>query len=1181
MEYVRPAVVFMFVSRLELFGFKSFAQRTTLLFPEGLTAIVGPNGCGKSNLVDAFRWVVGEQRLSVLRCESLEQLIFSGSRSCKPLGMAEVTLTVENVAGVLPVEFTHVVVTRRIYRNGESQFQLNGTPCRLRDIQELFLDTGFAAHSYSVIELRMVEELLSGRPEERRRLIEEAAGIGKYKARQREAQRKLEQVQRDIEQMEALLVELRRQATALREQAEQARQWHYWHEERQRAEILIAALQWRRLMGQLQEAESSAEDYRQGLDSIRQRIEQVRGQLQTEEQRHAELRESVRQLNEQQQELHEQLQSLRVQDAALQERLRITIDSRERLLQERQRLRQELEHLEREQESALQRMQEVQSRCEELQQHYHSAYQNMEVVRQALQQWHSSSHPQRQRVEEQRRSLFQLRVEHERLQARREFLMRQIQQAQSELQQLQCRRAELEDVLHREEEALRHLDAESIQLRAQLQRLERHEQELSERLQRLHQQREHRFQEVLALRARHDWLISIVGEHSLLRAFQAALSETECTVVAEHVVVPEALRKAFVAAVAPLLDIPLLPQRDSWSSDLETLRAALPSGAVLNLRPDEPEPLPPVRGHQGVIGWLWELVALRPELAAALQRAIGRVLVVESLSIGEQLFGSDTVDAIVTVEGVFVHRCGLVRWSDGVAYVPWLGRRQVLEELSCRLEALQEDLRRLEAEEEDIRHRLQQDSPVPLRTALAETELQMQRLQLRIEQLQQQLEGFFATEQQLQQYLQQCTTECTQRADAFQRLTQQLREAQELLIAAEEELATSYSEEGRLRTELEAALQQWRHTEQQLLSAQRQRDYLQQTSRELTQRVEQLRRREHQTGQEEAELEALYQRLSHDIEQATRNLREMGLRLEQLRQRHRVSSQQEQQTYQRCTELRSQLAALQSEEESYARRVHDVELRQEQLRAQVQSLTERFRRDFGVDPAAVELPNPVPSVAALQQRVRTAMAQLEGLGPVNFRALQEYEEVNERLQFLEAQYADLQQAARSLCQILEETYRIALQRFEQTFEQVRQNFQRLFRLLFDGADEADLYLDEGEPLEAPIMIIAKPHGKRPQLLEQLSSGEKTLVAIALLFAIYLVKPSPFCVLDEVDAPLDDSNIDRFLRLLRSFADGTQFLLITHNKRTMAAMDTLYGVTMQPEGVSKVFSIRLRPTEVAS
>ena len=756
-------------------------------------------------------------------------------------------------------------------------------------------------------------------------------------------------------------------------------------------------------------------------------------------------------------------------------------------------------------------------------------------------------------------------------------MLRQLQHSRQEYERLRHRYEELQTTLAQHEEELRTWQHQCDLQHQHLQHCEARATELNEQLQQLHQHGEEIQRELLALSARSEWLKSLVSEHAVLASLQAALPDLELSVLVEHARVPEWLQRAFAALIAGLEDVVVVHGSADYADSIRArLIESAPAGAVLFPSAPEPAELPSVE-RDGVRGWLWQMVDLPPALAAALRLLLGRVLVVDSLAIGEGLLQEGIADAVVTLHGVVLHRSGLLRWRT-TQTTPWIGRRHALEELERRLSVLYSERERNDAALAQLRQQLQELNLEQVRRAYNEAEHRVQHLCMQWEQLQQHAERIARTLEELRDQIRRMEAEDRQLQQREHQLADELQRAQETLRAVEAQLRESGAEEERLRMALESVAEEWRQAERQSLAAQHACRERERMLKELEQRIEQLHHRRAQLQRDSAELDAHMARLQEELQTAQERRREHESRLEELSQRREHVRQRVKQCREIAAELAEELRSLQQQREAELQHLHATELRSEQLRTQRHELAERFRELFGEDPSEVSLPEPAPSAGRLQQQLRQAIQQLDALGPVNFRAVQEYEQLAERLQLMESHYADLQQAALSLQQIVEETHRIAVERFTETFEQVRRNFQRLFQLLFQEGDEADLRLGPGDPLEASIDIIAKPRGKRPQVLEQLSGGEKTLVAIAFLFAIYLIKPSPFCVLDEIDAPLDDSNIERFLRLLRSFADSTQFLLITHNKRTMEAVDTLYGVTMQPEGVSKVVAVRLRSPE---
>ncbi len=1160
------------VSQIELLGFKSFALPTRLVFPEGLTAIVGPNGCGKSNIVDAIRWVLGEQRPSVLRCETMEQLIFNGSRALKPLGMAEVSLRLENARGLFPIDLPQVVLTRRLYRNGESEYLLNGVPCRLRDLQELLLDSGLAPHGYSVIELKMVEELLSGRVEERRRLLEEAAGVGKYKLRQREAQRRLSEVRLELQRLEDLLAELRQRVHQLGQQAEQARQYRRWESELHRLQQQYLALLWYTARKQLDSLATSAEQLRSERIALEQQLAQLRGGIPHQQERYAQLRQQVDALHQRVGEHRQRIQELRERLVALEERIQLAQRSRERVDQERRQIQREREELEQQHALLLRRLQEHEAALQQLQERSADVQRRTESLRQKRQRWQQQHEPLRQELHRWQQRHDELRIQWERLQAQQEQLHNRRAQLDEELAALEQHLHQQRELLATAEEDLHTATQVLEQLHQRLQQQNAHStviaEELAEQRRRLAQCQ----QELLAVQTQREGLEALEQQHELVQYLRQHYPELEPQTVAELVRLPEELRDAFAAAAAPLLEAVLISRLPLQEFPAH-LRAAIRAGELLLPRGEESSP-EPIRA-EGIRGWLVELVHMPPAVASALTALLGRVLVVDNLAVGQTLLEQCRADAVVTLTGEFLHRCGLLRWRDGAN--PWVGRLQRLQELQAReaeLQALQQQLNARIQQLQQEHHRaiavLEQ-----LQRERHQAEQHQQQARARVEALQLQLRMLETTFQQRQLQREALQEEHATLEERLYHLRAEYRRCEETLEQLHRQRSELEQQLERLQPAFEAALEQSRQHELEQTRAQYELENLRAQLQQLRNRLQQLAQRWEALERDLLQAEELLQRQSRQQQELQQQLQQREHEYAELHRQYSQSLAELEQCAAELQRSQHQHEALLEQLHTLSQQLHQLELQQQHARLQADHAAGQLSEQFGLLPEQVELPAPSPSAEQLQQRIHTYSRRLASLGTVNFRALEEFEEHSQRLQFLQSQWQDLREAERSLVQAIEQAQQAAVERFRQTFEQVRRNFQRLFRLLFEDGDEADIRLVGENVLEAGIEIIAKPRGKRPQSIEQLSGGEKTLVAIAFLFALYLVKPSPFCILDEIDAPLDDANIERFVRMLRGFEESTQFVLITHNRRTMEAVDALYGVTMQPEGVSKVVAVRLR------
>lgn len=1180
----------MYLSRLELYGFKSFAQRTVVEFSSGVTSVVGPNGCGKTNILDAVRWVLGEQRSATLRSERMESVIFNGSAQRRPLGMAEVSLTIENSRGILPMEYGEIVLTRRLYRSGESEYLMNRQPCRLKDINDLFMDTGMGAGSYSVIELKMVEDLLSDKPEERRQLFEEAAGITKYKHRRRAALRKLDETRQHILRLEDVVAEAERQVAALKRQVGRTERHRELTLELRETELGLARedlARWnnrlaplRRLVeqGGLQAARLEAELARQGSllsglgnDLLRAEEAAAEGDL------------SLRARWE---------DCRKLEDEALVTRERLKALERDQA------------RLEREQAELAPRLAENRARCGGLEATEHEAAAAQLELDAGLEQAASRALQAEQRLDVLRAQLEQARARVLDLLGRQARLGGEQAGVTAALDGHRRRRADLEEELQllQADRGERGLEREALDLllgqgrervrlagetrgaaresveaaREALQEARRAQQELQSELRALEGRRQlleqllSRFEGVpggarVVLEKRLPGVLDVLGnlvhaDAGLLPALESALGEAAGWVLAED--------SAAVDAAAGLLRevgkggctfavLDRVPRQNG--------AAAAPAGCrplAAILRCDER--VRPLLDHLLRDCWLVEDDGLQPW---------------EDPARAGQLF--------VTPDGES-RRPPLLRRHGRGAGGGHLGLRFQAEGLKSEGENLAQqagERDRLTAERQAGLHAAEEELAAAelahqaAGEALREQERRRERLSLEEERAGRDEEGFRRS-----------LAELAQRVGEVERRERALRQQHDELQAERDEaedansrLAAQSEEQARAtRGLLEARGTAQMAASEGRLKLDALRRELEQVRRFLLEGGERLEHASAERAEGEArrvglvarreELERLQIAAALAREEEERRQDERKALLAELRGRQR--------------ELRGAEDELRGERDGLRERAHQAELESRGLEARLAALLERIQSDYEVQ---LELPEPVgeedeqnedPVLAAgraesrEERRQRSAELKdaLRRLGPVNLLAIEEYETESSRAGFLRAQLSDLLEAEAMLQETIGRINRVARELFEETFRQIRSNFEYLFRKLFSDG-RADLQLGGEDPLEADIQISATPSGKRIQNLMLMSGGEKTLTAIALLFGIYMVKPSPFCILDEVDAPLDDSNIARFNTLIQEFSGMTQFIIITHNKKTMGYADQLYGVTMAEEGVSSIVSVQ--------
>lgn len=1169
----------MHLKGLELFGFKSFPKKTKLSFTPGVMAIVGPNGCGKSNIMDAVRWSLGEQRTSVLRSDKMENVIFAGSGAHKQLHMAEVTLTIENDRGVLPEEYSEVTVTRRLHRTGESEYLINRRPVRLKDVRTLFADTGLGPDSYSIIELKMVEEILSSKPEERRRLFEEAAGVTLYKARLRQARQRLAATQADMVRLEDLLSEVTTQRNSLKRQVAKARRYRYFKETLRVKEIAFSAEEIANLRTKITPLEEGLERDRKkraDLESVLSKsddeLSSLRGRVEGLEGRLAEVRKE-------REELEARNQTAQREMVMLEERLRSGLrrgeerdKEQEELLERRIEIAKHIEELDSEHEKAVAREEEIRLRVVAMDDSWKEYEQRASGVREKRDE--AENHRR-----ETERTLTELGSEGRQIENRLEAIggrLVQLDMDESEgleivdpaplLAKLEKARKELEKV---------EKDIESLRERRESQREQRAEAASDAA-------RDSR--DLDAAEKRVALLDGMVrGGEGRPKAVKALLTSGLKKIagrLGDAVVVDDEWKLAVAAALEDVASAVVTTDMKGLRDAAVWLREGDRGRGLLTMADgaERPAPAKPKFGA-GSIGALTGKIQVKGEAGAAVQRHLANVWLMESL---DALL--ENAEEAAKLGWILVAPDGSRLTTDGVLAVGRhdpgdLGAAQMLEEalkektkVEQALKAANEKVEKLLKSEQEARDRL--DAAVAQRGSVRDS----------LEEVRQEYNAADSTQREHDAIARRRAEEANalrEERDTLQkRQTEQAAELKVAEAAVEEaedafreissELAT-VEEEGR---SLRAARDKIREQQVEASSAlerlagevRRQGALLDEIGRRL-ERIDQERVDSagalEDAGERLRHVQAEEAVISRDLEQSSERLKEMEEEYSSTRGKYTEQDGA-------LGEQRKELALVQD-------RVHAAEMEISDHKHRLSTLRERVLEEYDIDlllakqeelPLAFSEENPYMEMSLTEVRDK-----LRDFGPVNQMALEEYEVIDGRYNQITEQHEDLTKAIESLEETIKEINTIARERFMTTFTRVEGHFVSLFSRLFGGG-EAALTLAEGDPLEAGIQIYASPKGKKLSSIELLSGGEKAMTAISLLFALYLERPSPFCFLDEVDAPLDDVNVIRFNRLLREFTDRTQFLVVTHNKLTMERADRLYGVTMEEEGVSRMVAVEI-------
>ena len=1165
------------IKRLEIVGFKSFIDKVSLDFQNGITGVVGPNGCGKSNIIDAIRWVMGEQNARQLRGRAMEDVIFGGSESRKPHGMAEVSVVFDNSAKICPAayrDYAEIMVTRRLYRNGESEYQLNKTPCRLLDITELFMDTGVGARSYSIIEQGKVGLLVSAKPEDRRALIEEAAGVTKFKSRKKTALRKMEATRQNLLRLSDIIAEVRRQVGSLKRQAQRAEKFREYRGEAKRIELCLTGNRFQDLQGEIGVLAAQEQEQAGLLARLDARLEE--GDLQLEEKQLCLTAVEAELNREQQLSYHLASEIQRVENE-----LTLSVRQRENLSNQEQELQQELGQL-------VRRLAELQTEKEQLQREedtfggrlsavLEEVEQHEEQLRQAL----AEEQQLTAALETTRRTLLDLLGEANRLVNRRDEIERRLVADADRSQQIQNESIRLGEQLQLLAEQRQQSDQQLLQVREQQQRLSEealHRQgrqqqikgdleQQTEELNRVRQQleRSRSRQESLEELERNldgyaDGVRALLAKKESWREIAADLfrvdHEHETAVemtLGERLQAIPAESTASIAVALQLLTEQqaratlLVPQANPKEVSFS---AGIPLSSLVRAKP----------GAEPVVAALFAGTFLVEDIAAFLSAELQPgILLVDCdgtcLSWRGELTGGA---AVASGSGLLRKK----RQLEGLG----LEVAQLAEEFSgCQavFDAQRNELIILEEEQTEAangRHQLELQA-LNLEKDLQGVQNEVGRLQER-----QELLAF-----DLEQLLEGCAALQKEKAQ-LQVGSLQSREQQDQLEARSAQLQLQLGEQ---RVRLDGCREQLTEKRIALAASQQQQQGLRDTLKrlenqhqELIHRQTQLEQRQVNGDSEQQQLVAQEQRLRAELE-ALLNRRE-----EQLRSGQSVRERYEQER-QYLDEQRDQLRGIRGEAETLRKEVARLQLRHHEFLIDAEHVRQGVLERYRVDLLEHQVPEATEDELSRQQeQLKRLQQRIEALGEVNLMAIDEYREQEERYEFLTRQRDDLHQSLEDLQKAISQINRTTRRRFKETFDLVNEKFKIVFPRLFRGG-QAELRLtNEEDLLETGIEIVVQPPGKRLQSVNLLSGGEKALTAVALIFSLFLIKPTPFCVLDEVDAPLDDANIDRFAEMVREMTAQSQFIIITHSKRTMSIVDTMYGVTMQEPGVSKLVSVRM-------
>ena len=1170
------------VSKLEIKGFKSFGDKVTVNFNEGITGIVGPNGCGKSNIVDAIRWVLGEQKTRNLRSDKMENVIFNGSKNRKPQQMAEVSLTFDNNKNILPTEYSQVTVTRRYFRTGDSEYLLNNVTCRLKDITDLFLDTGIGSDSYAIIELKMVDEILNDKDNSRRTLFEEAAGISKFKVRKKQTLKKLEETDGDLERVEDVLFEIGKNLKSLERQAKLFERYSRLKDEYKSFSLEYARRNIHqhlqtldRLEGELQKETGQKFNFAQELEQLEDALLEQKNILNQTQER---LAGEQRNLNEQTARIRQLENDLKLKS----ERINYL---KERLRTLRQQINLDNVALDQTQESISQLQEETAS----LQTQYQESEQQVGLLRKELEQANQHKAEIQNTAQDltaqqrtKQNAVFQLRKDLEIAQVHIANITAEIsrieqtqQNEQLSADKYRTELADFEETLERKNFELEQMVEQENQLRTDIAQTETEIQNLRTQLQDLNRKIDAKKNQYTLTKSLVDNLEGFPDAIKFL--YKSKNWQNPAPLLSDLIVCDQEYKALIESYLEPYMNFFVVDTVEDALEAIHLLNNQNKGRANFIILSEIEDLEAEATVSTTKLKAACEVVSTAEKYHCLVKYILNEVYIAPDSSLN---FSSHDNRTIILKDGSVIKKpLSISGGSVGLFDGNRIGRKQNLENLAQELKTLQEEAELLKVKLNtrqqvllNFKNSTQQEAIKQLEKNI--TTLQQELIAVRIRHEQHELSN--ANNQNkvadLTEQLEELRYKSYELGPQAELEQEELNRLETEFQAFNESLARQNETIQNITTVFNQENIKYHQLKNRLGSLQQEINYKQKSQEANQTRI---KAQEEELGRSEDEINTLEEFIADN-----------SALLEEMNEQRQSISETLNQVEKEFFTIRGEIDLkdktirdLQRKRQNADEIVASVQQAANETKIKLVAVRERLLAEFNISEEEIMQPSGEPleiPTDELNKQIAEIKGKLDNLGPVNPTAAQAYEEINERHNFIKEQRADLIQAKETLLRTIEEIDTVAKDKYLTSFEMIKNNFVRVFQSLFSEDDSCDLVIaDPANPLESKIEIMARPKGKRPLTINQLSGGEKTLTAISLLFAIYLLKPAPFCIFDEVDAPLDDANIDKFNNIVKKFSGESQFIVVTHNKRTMVSTDIIYGVTMLEPGVSRVIPVDLR------
>ena len=1180
----------MYLKRIEMQGFKSFADKTILEFKPGITSVIGPNGSGKSNISDAIRWVLGEQSMKSLRGAKSEDVIFAGTQARKSLGFAEVSIVIDNMDGKLPIEYTEVTVTRKLYRSGETGYFINKTPCRLKDILELFMDTGIGKDGYSIIGQGKIDEILSNKSEDRRHIFEEAAGIVKYRTRKQESEKKLEQTKLNLLRINDILSEIETNIEPLKLQADKAKQFLDLREELKSVEVGLFVYNIQTYKERLEQllkdeeiltSQKEAEDEKmQSLQSkkedLRQCIDDITSQI-----------ESMQNLGF---ESTNQIEKIHSEIGIAKERIQNNQNNKQRLENEIEEIKQKITELQEEQTQKLEKKTNLTSNKEKFTKELEQKEAELAELTKKLSDKELEIEGKKQAVEQNTDKRYSLTSEigmqdanFENLEKRKKQLKNEIDSTISELDLTRGNKQEIAKGFYEIESKRNTADSnlqKSLKTKEEnMKKLKEYEDEVN-KLAYQQRMKQARYQFLVETEKEKEGYSKTVKSLLLACDKNQDLKKGIHGVLANLISVKKEYETAIEMCLGQTLQNIVTDTEQDAKKLIEYLRAnQLGRASFLPIASIHGKKLDKLTKLEGVIGIASDLIECDKKYADIVENLLGRTVVVKDMDTAISLAKKDQYSfRIVTLQGDIINSSGSISGgSVATKTVNILGRSREIEELEKELKQLEkqiaqkneekknyansisdniEETAKLEKElqEIDITYATEKQKVVAIDENIAKLEGRLTKLREEVSHIQEQMEENRKQKEEKQLEIEQLTKEIQELNQVIEQFANHNKDNQKYIDDLNFDITNlkiSVSSFDESETSIDEMVQR---IGQDIENQEKSRENKEKTIQELL--------------ADNQQLESNIIGLEEQIEQIKKEVSQSSTKVEELKQERTSKNEMLAKTE---NEVSSQFNVLEGLKEQIVK----LDVKKSKLEQDIQDVTDKLWDEYELTPNNVEGYQKPNNIANAQKQVNQLRNQIKDLGSINIDSIEEYKKTKERYDFMSEQRLDLENTAAKLRKVINDMTETMKTQFKEKFEMINKNFNEVFIELFNGG-KAELILEDADNiLECGIDIRVQPPGKKLQNMMLLSGGEKAFTAIALLFAILKINPAPFCILDEIEAALDDVNVYRFAEYLKKFCKETQFLVITHRKGTMEAADSVYGVTMEENGISKLLSIKLK------